>query len=274
MRIFRGVLISGKKDGTTRRKNASILSQLPTSEDDRLLRRVPRNCLRFFGHIARRRGMEYTILTGKRSGRCIPGRPPTRFVDQLKEFTGLTVVEMVLCVVSQYGLNFPNELPITGSHIPSSARASDNLQRMELEKIGEQLIGQSKAIAQGLSLERFTPGYRGMRGTHSETYKNEAMWWTQSKRCCLKRLDCCLPPRPVYFLEDSGKFYELLSPVLRPLSFTVLQLVSLCRLIENDNKNKELGAVAQLRFDRVKYERENGERSQWREIVLLEVSEN
>ncbi|UYV79023.1 hypothetical protein LAZ67_17000663 [Cordylochernes scorpioides] len=51
------------------------------------------------------------------------------------------------------------------------------------------------------------------------------MWWTQSKRCCLKRSDCCLPPTPVYFLEDSGKFYELLSPVLRLLSFTVLQLV-------------------------------------------------
>ncbi|UYV72760.1 hypothetical protein LAZ67_10000554 [Cordylochernes scorpioides] len=29
--------------------------------------------------------------------------------------------------------------------------------------------------------------------------------------CCLKRLDCCLPPMPVYFLEDSRRFYELLS---------------------------------------------------------------
>ncbi|UYV73203.1 K02A2.6-like [Cordylochernes scorpioides] len=27
--------------------------------------------------------------------------------------------------------------------------------------------------------------------------------------CCLKRSDCCLPPTPVYFLEDSGRFYEL-----------------------------------------------------------------
>ncbi|UYV66403.1 hypothetical protein LAZ67_4001555 [Cordylochernes scorpioides] len=72
-----------------------ILSQLLISEDDRLLRRVQRNCLRFFGHIARRRGMEYTILTGKTSGRHIPRRPPTRFVDQLKKLTGLTVAEMV-----------------------------------------------------------------------------------------------------------------------------------------------------------------------------------
>ncbi|UYV65666.1 RASGRP1 [Cordylochernes scorpioides] len=42
--------------------------------------------------------------------------------------------------------------------------------------------------------------------------------------CCLKRSDCCLPPTPVYFLEDSRKFYELLSPVLLLFFFTVLQL--------------------------------------------------
>ncbi|UYV75480.1 hypothetical protein LAZ67_13000376 [Cordylochernes scorpioides] len=36
--------------------------------------------------------------------------------------------------------------------------------------------------------------------------------------------DCCLPPTPVYFLEDSRRFYELLSPVLLLLSLTVLQL--------------------------------------------------
>ncbi|UYV66258.1 K02A2.6-like [Cordylochernes scorpioides] len=42
--------------------------------------------------------------------------------------------------------------------------------------------------------------------------------------CCLKRSDCCLPPTPVYFLEDSRRFYELLSPVLLLLSLTALQL--------------------------------------------------
>ncbi|UYV64133.1 hypothetical protein LAZ67_2006659 [Cordylochernes scorpioides] len=44
--------------------------------------------------------------------------------------------------------------------------------------------------------------------------------------CCLKRSDCCLPPTPVYFLEDSRRFYELLSPVLLLLSLTVLQLMA------------------------------------------------
>ncbi|UYV77490.1 K02A2.6-like [Cordylochernes scorpioides] len=43
--------------------------------------------------------------------------------------------------------------------------------------------------------------------------------------CCLKRSDCCLPPTPVYFLEDSRRFYELLSPILLLLSLTVLQLL-------------------------------------------------
>ncbi|UYV82910.1 hypothetical protein LAZ67_22001356 [Cordylochernes scorpioides] len=53
-----------------------------------------------------------------------------------------------------------------------------------------------------------------------------ATWWTPSKRCCLKRSDCCLPPTPVYFLENSRRFYELLFPVLLLLSYTVLQLGS------------------------------------------------
>ncbi|UYV67769.1 hypothetical protein LAZ67_5001930 [Cordylochernes scorpioides] len=52
-------------------RRTSILSQLSISEDDRLLRHVQRNCLRFFGHIARRRGIEYAILTGITSGRPI-----------------------------------------------------------------------------------------------------------------------------------------------------------------------------------------------------------
>ncbi|UYV84326.1 hypothetical protein LAZ67_X001851 [Cordylochernes scorpioides] len=43
---------------------------------------------------------------------------------------------------------------------------------------------------------------------------------------CFKRSDCCLPPTPVYFLEDSRRFYELMSPVLLMLPLTVPQLVS------------------------------------------------
>ncbi|UYV82367.1 hypothetical protein LAZ67_21001806 [Cordylochernes scorpioides] len=56
----------------------------------------------------------------------------------------------------------------------------------------------------------------GGRRKIEEKSNNEATWCASS--CCLKRSDCCLPPTPVYFLEDS------LSPVLLLLSLTVLQL--------------------------------------------------
>ncbi|UYV67585.1 hypothetical protein LAZ67_5001305 [Cordylochernes scorpioides] len=79
-----------------RRYNAPTANEVAVVlADDRLLRHVQRNCLRFFGHIARHRGIEYTILTGKTFGRRIPGRPSTRFVDQSKELSGLKVTEMV-----------------------------------------------------------------------------------------------------------------------------------------------------------------------------------
>ncbi|UYV61158.1 hypothetical protein LAZ67_1003622 [Cordylochernes scorpioides] len=42
-----------------------------------------------------------------------------------------------------------------------------------------------------------------------------------------KRSDCCLPPMPVFFVEDSRRFYQLMSPVLLLPSFTVLQLETL-----------------------------------------------
>ncbi|UYV76642.1 HPRT1 [Cordylochernes scorpioides] len=44
--------------------------------------------------------------------------------------------------------------------------------------------------------------------------------------CCFKRSDCCLPPTPVYFMEDSRRFYELLSPILLLFSFPALQLLA------------------------------------------------
>ncbi|UYV69304.1 hypothetical protein LAZ67_6003193 [Cordylochernes scorpioides] len=52
--------------------------------------------------------------------------------------------------------------------------------------------------------------------------------------CCLKRSDCCLPPMPVCFLEYSRRFYQLLSPVLLQLSFTVLQLDPSSQISQHD----------------------------------------
>ncbi|UYV80758.1 hypothetical protein LAZ67_19001648 [Cordylochernes scorpioides] len=36
----------------------------------------------------------------------------------------------------------------------------------------------------------------------------------ESASCCLKRSGCCFPPTLVYFVEDSRRFYQLLSPVV------------------------------------------------------------
>ncbi|UYV77491.1 hypothetical protein LAZ67_15001249 [Cordylochernes scorpioides] len=80
-------------------------------------------------------------------------------------------------------------------------------------------------------LERSTPGYIGMRNSCQGGRKIRKRGGRTKLRgvlqasCCLKRSDCCLPPTPVYFLEDSRRFYELLSPVLLLLSLTVLQLL-------------------------------------------------
>ncbi|UYV63048.1 hypothetical protein LAZ67_2002940 [Cordylochernes scorpioides] len=78
---------------------------------------------------------------------------------------------------------------------------------------------------------RSTLGYIGMRNSclggrkiRSEVEERSYVVYTP-KNCCLKKSDCCLPPTPVCFLEDSGKFYELLFLVLLLLSLTVLQLV-------------------------------------------------
>ncbi|UYV72547.1 hypothetical protein LAZ67_9003643 [Cordylochernes scorpioides] len=73
-------------------------------------------------------------------------------------------------------------------------------------------------------LERSTPVYIGMRNSCKKSRRTKLRGVLQAS-CCLKRSDCCLPPTPVYFLEDSRRFYELLSPVLLLLSLTVLQLI-------------------------------------------------
>ncbi|UYV82241.1 hypothetical protein LAZ67_21001435 [Cordylochernes scorpioides] len=73
-------------------------------------------------------------------------------------------------------------------------------------------------------LERSTPVYIGMRNSCKRGRRTRLRGVLKAS-CCLKRSDCCLPPTPVYFLEDSRRFYELLSPVLLLLSLTVLQLV-------------------------------------------------
>ncbi|UYV71163.1 hypothetical protein LAZ67_8001966 [Cordylochernes scorpioides] len=78
-----------------------------------------------------------------------------------------------------------------------------------------------------------TPGYIGMSnscqgGRKIKRGRRTKLRGVLQASCCLKRSNCCLPLTPVYFLEDSRRFYELLSPVLLLLSLTVLQLLKHC----------------------------------------------
>ncbi|UYV77341.1 hypothetical protein LAZ67_15000553 [Cordylochernes scorpioides] len=63
-------------------------------------------------------------------------------------------------------------------------------------------------------LERSTPGFIGRRNSCQREKKDKRSRTAAYRRCRL------------YFLEDSRRFYELLSPVLLLLSLTVLQLMS------------------------------------------------
>ncbi|UYV76815.1 hypothetical protein LAZ67_14002092 [Cordylochernes scorpioides] len=72
--------------------------------------------------------------------------------------------------------------------------------------------------------DQSTPGYIGRRNSCKrgrrkiKGSRRTKLRGVLQASCCLKRSDCCLPPTPVYFLEDSRRFYELLSPVLLLLS--------------------------------------------------------
>lgn len=77
---------------TARRTNESVLQEL--SIDTRLITNINRNILRYFGHISRRKeGMERLIVEGKVEGRRSRGRSPSRWSDQIKNITGLSLPE-------------------------------------------------------------------------------------------------------------------------------------------------------------------------------------
>ena len=51
--------------------------------------------LRFFGHTIRRNGLDKQIITGKVNGRRRRGRPPTSWLKDITEITGLSLAEAV-----------------------------------------------------------------------------------------------------------------------------------------------------------------------------------
>ena len=73
--------------------NASILSQLDM-EELQLLRTIKKRKLSYFGHVKRHHSLQKVMLEGQVEGRRGRGRPRRRWIDDLKEWTGMSVTEL------------------------------------------------------------------------------------------------------------------------------------------------------------------------------------
>ena len=77
-----------------KRSNISILEEIQPKR--RLLSHVQSQVMKYFGHIARRGGdsLEKVIMQGCVEGRRKPGRPRTRWIDQIKSMVGCPLHEL------------------------------------------------------------------------------------------------------------------------------------------------------------------------------------
>ena len=73
------------------RTNQSILEQLDTSQQ--LLKVIQRRKLQYFGHLVRADNLSTFILHGRINGKRRRGRPRRRWTDDIKEWTGLSIVD-------------------------------------------------------------------------------------------------------------------------------------------------------------------------------------
>ena len=77
-----------------KRLNISVLEEIQPKR--RLLSHVQSQMMKYFGHIARRGGnsLEKVIMQGCVEGRRKPGRPRTRWIDQIKSMVGCPLHEL------------------------------------------------------------------------------------------------------------------------------------------------------------------------------------
>ena len=77
-----------------KRSNISVLEEIQPKR--RLLSHVQSQMMKYFGHIARRGGnsLEKVIMQGCVEGRRKPGRPRTRWIDQIKSMVGCPLHEL------------------------------------------------------------------------------------------------------------------------------------------------------------------------------------
>ena len=77
-----------------KRSNINVLEEIQPKR--RLLSHVQSQMMKYFGHIARRGGdsLEKVIMQGCVEGRRKPGRPRTRWIDQIKSMVGCPLHEL------------------------------------------------------------------------------------------------------------------------------------------------------------------------------------
>jgi hypothetical protein len=63
-----------------RRTNESILEELQIQTKDRLLSKIQRSIIQFFGHIIRQDGLEKLVMQGKVDGKRKIGRSLNRYI--------------------------------------------------------------------------------------------------------------------------------------------------------------------------------------------------
>ena len=78
-------------DWREHRTNVSILTELQPKQ--RLLETVQRRKLRYFGHLMRADNISTLLLQGRIEGTRARGRPRRRWVDDIRDWTGLSLVD-------------------------------------------------------------------------------------------------------------------------------------------------------------------------------------
>jgi hypothetical protein len=78
-----------------RRTNESILEELQIETRERLLSKIERGIIKFFGHIIRQNGLEKLVVQGKVDGKRKRGRSLNRYIDQVTGLAELSIYNLV-----------------------------------------------------------------------------------------------------------------------------------------------------------------------------------
>ena len=107
---------------TAMRTNESVRSELLIDDHDRMLIRINKQKLTFFGHVMRANGLEKAIMIGMGNGQRRKGRPRRRWLDEIEMLTDKKIWELGEMVRDRRGWRgFVNEV-IRGRQRPGDTR--------------------------------------------------------------------------------------------------------------------------------------------------------